>query len=445
MKCIATVECGYVRNPVSAVGELVKGERAVLYLHGSNTSIERQEIAAEMLHEATQLPIILPEYSGHGANDAATYEEAMPGMHCVEMMAVYDWLCGEIGEENIIVYGTSYGATIAAALMRWRAPKQVILFAPAVVAFEDFFTARQDKPGLRYDVNRLTKAEAVQNVIDWTGGKKTRLTVLKVADDEAVDEHVVDAWMEVYPEAGMIVLEEARHSIRVSSDQGREEWCRGMVSAINLIDTPTDLDPEMREYLDAEYFRTLENLDVRNPKLLVVFAGGNGVGKSTLAEKIARELRGLWIENDAMRRAIMRKRRESMWSPELGRLLWNYAVDLFARLETLTPNGLIVRDAVVMGSYEKVLPWFLARGYELFVVGYDLSDDKMRELIVARGDTEIITVDGQLNLMEANRKNRERFFAEYAADIVLTDETVFDHDVVVEVIRGKLKRMREGR
>lgn len=202
---------------------------------------------------------------------------------------------------------------------------------------------------------------------------------------------------------------------------------------------------ELREYLDKEYFRKLDNLDVENPKLLVVFAGGNAVGKSTLAEKISRELGGLRLENDAMRRAIMRKQREAMWSPELGRPLWNYTMGLFARLETLTLNGLIVRDSVVTGSYEKVLPWFLARGYELFVVGYDLSDAKMRELIAARGDTEIITVDGLLNLMEANRKNRERFFAEYDANIMLTDETVFEYDVVVEAIREKLRKMEEGR
>ena len=72
-------------------------------------------------------------------------------------------------------------------------------------------------------------------------------------------------------------------------------------------DDVTAIDPEMSKYLDEEYLPTLDNLDAVNPKVLVVFSGGNATGKSGLSLRIGDELQGVVIENDAIKRAILRK------------------------------------------------------------------------------------------------------------------------------------------
>lgn len=46
------------------------------------------------------------------------------------------------------------------------------------------------------------------------------------------------------------------------------------------------LDPKIRAYLDEHYFKHLPIVETPNPKLLIVFSGGNAIGKSTLARKI---------------------------------------------------------------------------------------------------------------------------------------------------------------
>ncbi len=79
-------------------------------------------------------------------------------------------------------------------------------------------------------------------------------------------------------------------------------------------------------------------------------------------------------------------------------------------------------------------------GYELFVVGYNLSEAKSQELIKQRGDTMTTTVERLLKLREDQRIHLERFLSEYDADIMLDDETVFDHDAVVAAIRMKMEK-----
>ena len=203
------------------------------------------------------------------------------------------------------------------------------------------------------------------------------------------------------------------------------------------------IDPELRGYLDREFFQKLDNINATNPKVLVVFAGGNAVGKSTLSAKIAKELRGLRFNNDDIRRAIVRKFPELARTQRVNQLLWQYSMDMYDRLESMTSNGLIIRDAIITGSYEKILPQFEVRGYGLFVIGYDLSDEKLKQLIIDRGDTDIVTVQNMLNQLEFHKQNRQRFFGEYSADIMLDDGSVFEHDEVVHTLQEIIKADNE--
>ncbi len=207
-------------------------------------------------------------------------------------------------------------------------------------------------------------------------------------------------------------------------------------------DSSEGIDPEIRAYLDKEYFYKLDNLDVKNPKLLVVFAGGNAVGKSVLSERIGRELLGIRLENDGVKRAILQKYPELIMTDTLHQLVWKYTMDLYGRLGGLTQNGLVIRDGVITWYYDRILPVFLKQGYELLVVGYDLSERKSRELIEQRGDTPTTTKRRLLDLREDQRIHLERFFREYKVDIVLNDETVFDHEAVILAVREKLATMK---
>lgn len=201
-------------------------------------------------------------------------------------------------------------------------------------------------------------------------------------------------------------------------------------------DAEAGIDPELRDYLDKEFFQKLANIDETNPKVLVVFAGGNAVGKSTLSAKIAEELHGICLENDGVKRAILAIKPDLAMTDELHNITWRYTMDLYRRLDTVTHNGLVIRDGIITWYYDRILPIFESRGYKIFIIGYDLSEEKMRQLIAARGDTATSTMERFYQLITDQKIHLKRFFKEYNADIMLDDASVFDHDKVVQALRA---------
>ncbi len=201
-------------------------------------------------------------------------------------------------------------------------------------------------------------------------------------------------------------------------------------------DAEAGIDPELRDYLDKEFFQKLANIDETNPKVLVVFAGGNAVGKSTLSAKIAEELHGICLENDGVKRAILAIKPDLAMTDELHKITWRYTMDLYRRLDTVTHNGLVIRDGIITWYYDRILPIFESRGYKIFIIGYDLSEEKMRQLIAARGDTATSTMERFYQLITDQKIHLKRFFKAYNADIMLDDASVFDHDKVVQALRA---------
>jgi len=203
-------------------------------------------------------------------------------------------------------------------------------------------------------------------------------------------------------------------------------------------DDPSGLPSDIKAYLDEAYLHKLAHLQVRQPKLLVVFSGGNAMGKTVLSRKLGAELQGLVLENDAVKECLLQR------YPEMDRdarnvLTWQYTMDLYARLDTVTPNGLIIRDGLIDWYYDRILPVFQKQQYPLFIIGYDISRAKNEELIKKRGDKPTITIERMLRLIDEQQVHMGRFRAEYTPDIMLTDDNIFDHDRIVQAVRDRLQ------
>lgn len=203
-------------------------------------------------------------------------------------------------------------------------------------------------------------------------------------------------------------------------------------------DEVEQLPEGMREYLDREFFFKLPYVEQKNPKMLVVFAGGNAVGKSTLARTISQKFKGLRIENDAVKYSILQKYPELAHDDRRHHYTWFYTMDLYRRLDDLSPNGLVIRDGTIAWYYDRILPIFLEKGYKLFVIGYDLSEQKMRELIAARGDTPTTTAARLQEILPDHFVHNARFFKDYTPDIILNDDDLFNNDLVVDALSSKL-------
>lgn len=193
----------------------------------------------------------------------------------------------------------------------------------------------------------------------------------------------------------------------------------------------------VRAYLDAHFLPNIPNVSVSHPKLLVVFSGGNAMGKSAISARLASDLQALVLENDGIRRALVAQY-PKMSRDELNRYLWQYMQDLYANLSNLTPNGLVVRDGVIDWYHDKILPFFKKQGYTIFVIAFDLSRQKRAELIKTRGDTAVGQVNDFLKLLDDHIYYEKKFRDQHTPDLVLDDTNLFDHDAVVSAVQKVL-------
>lgn len=200
------------------------------------------------------------------------------------------------------------------------------------------------------------------------------------------------------------------------------------------------LPSDLRLYLDKHFLAKLPNIAVNNAKLLVVFSGGNAVGKSSLSQKIGQELHGVVLENDAIKLHILQFN-PAIDRDELQLRTWQYTMDLYDRCGTDITNGLIIRDGVIDWYYDRILPIFERQGYETFIIGYDLSREKIIQLINSRGDKPTVSAARLIAHLDEHEIHQKRFRSIYKPDILLTDDTVFDHDMVVEMIQTRINEL----
>ncbi len=201
---------------------------------------------------------------------------------------------------------------------------------------------------------------------------------------------------------------------------------------------PTDGLPDMvRSHLDRTFLQDLAYLHLSNPKLLVVFSGGNSVGKTTLSRKIARTAHGLVIENDEIKKHVL-SIKPDISRDDLNTTTWQYTMGLYERLPGLTSNGLVIRDGVIDWYFDRILPIFQKQGYKLFIVAYDISRAKRIELIRQRGDKQTVKAERLLLLLDDHEQHMANFRKNYTPDITLTDKTIFAHDMVVAAIQDRL-------
>ena len=203
----------------------------------------------------------------------------------------------------------------------------------------------------------------------------------------------------------------------------KASFCYDKVMKSN--DSIDGLDPSLVSYLDDSYFRHLPNVGLSNPKLLVVFSGGNALGKTSIAKRVENQLGGLIIATDDIKEHILKYQPE-IDQKDLNVSTWKYSMGLYSRLEELTPNGLVVRDSVIDWYHDRILPIFKNTGYELFVIGFDVSAEKRKELINGRGDKSTVSAASLIEQIPEHIQYADEFRKIHKPDVLLNEDNLFD-------------------
>ena len=200
------ISFGPLDIPTYVIGEEDNAEK-ILYLHGSNTSRERQIPICKKLSAMTNRTIILPEYSGHGEMKSQV-GQTTPSLHALEAITVYDWINKTSDEKNICVYGG------------YRNPGQLILQAPSILLPNEFYTPWSILNNRKTTRKKLTYEEllALRHplMVRLASSFHGAIALIEMQKDDKISHDLLSVWRYYLPKAQYYLIKNGLHSINDS-------------------------------------------------------------------------------------------------------------------------------------------------------------------------------------------------------------------------------------
>lgn len=178
-----------------------------------------------------------------------------------------------------------------------------------------------------------------------------------------------------------------------------------------------------------ELLRKLQNSGVPHPAAIILFCGIPGSGKTTLAQRLTRDLQAEYIQNDAARLIAKRMGIEKYDAHPVGRAL----------IETITAqnaNKLIVFDASIDRSWRETLALCTEVGTTPIIIRITIGPQEAANRMQNRGRHD------DAYLIEGTQRRQAEFEAckkDLSADIEAT--VPFDYQVVLDAVQKRLTQL----
>ena len=125
--------------------------------------------------------------------------------------------------------------------------------------------------------------------------------------------------------------------------------------------------------------KKLKNLDIKGEKLLITFAGVPGSGKTTIAEELEKEIKGVSINSIEVEKAYVSLGNKR--DITVKRVYIDWLMDKIARE---FKNKTIILDKGIERTYEDIVKWAKENDYKLFIIGVECNRKTAEKRLVGR-------------------------------------------------------------
>lgn len=178
--------------------------------------------------------------------------------------------------------------------------------------------------------------------------------------------------------------------------------------------------------------KRLKYVNENRRKLLVTFAGVPGSGKTVIARRLEKELRGIRINSIDVEKAYVALGNERDISVKRAYIDW-----LMNKIVKEFKNKTIILDKGIERTHEEILKWVEENNYEIFVIGLDCSRETLERRIKEReGD------NAKYYLAEMDRWVREykKYKRLNISDIEINTEEGNINEWVKEILNGMAEK-----
>ncbi len=194
-----------------------------------------------------------------------------------------------------------------------------------------------------------------------------------------------------------------------------------------------EIEKTLNEKMFERHLKKLPHINESNPKIIILFSGTTGMGKTWLASQLEDQMHGIRLSSDEVRSLC---RKEYIRDEKIvdDYLLWT-----MKKISKTSPNQLIILDRTIDRTperYEMYSNFAKNFGYEIFLIRLIADKDKVAERIKSRG-TQVSNLLKRLDERWAEYKISAK---KYPADFMFDNREDSDKHLaeLIEVIKKKV-------
>lgn len=190
------------------------------------------------------------------------------------------------------------------------------------------------------------------------------------------------------------------------------------------------MDKKNFDQISAHFHKTIQNLDIYHPKIVIAFSGIPGSGKTFIAKQLENKYKAVRIQNDKIREAVD-KVFQNISNEEAEKFKDSYLMSVLDELKNKR-NGLIILDSSMDRRYPKIIKWCKENNFKLIVIKLDIT----KEIAVKRlKEREGTNAKNYLKNLDRWFLDFKKFNRNYKADITIDS----NKDTVGRELESKLK------
>lgn len=183
------------------------------------------------------------------------------------------------------------------------------------------------------------------------------------------------------------------------------------------------------------HLQKLSNLDKSNKKMLFLFSGVPGSGKSFIARRLEERYHGIRINNDDIREIIINEVLPKIEGREFDvqQTLEFYLNHLLQKLPE--NNGFLILDSSIDRKLDLVLEYANQKGFKIFLIRIDLPKDIIVKQIKQRAERDPLKI---LSELDSKIEDHERIFPSISVDYSISEAGFDKFEDLFEAIDRKL-------